>query len=127
MFRFVPSVISIYLLVTMNVPKWVIKATDTIRRAFLWKKKLMVGTAWRAWCLGAWEKVNRPIDFGGLGILNLNIMGWTLHMIWLWLRKTSVTRPWMGLDIPIQPHVRAIFAISVISLVGNGEKESVFV
>ena len=57
MFRFVPSVIPIYLLVTMNVPKWVIKAIYRIRRAFLWKgrKKLMVGTAW---CLGTWEKVN---------------------------------------------------------------------
>ena len=81
------------------------------------------------YCLVPWDlgESKWPIDFGGLGILNLNITGWTLHMRWLWLRKTSATRPWMGLDIPIQPHVRSIFAILVISLVGNGEKDSVFV
>uniref|UniRef100_A0A0A9B2N8 Reverse transcriptase domain-containing protein n=1 Tax=Arundo donax TaxID=35708 RepID=A0A0A9B2N8_ARUDO len=37
MVRFVLSAIPVYLLIAMNVPKWVIKAIDKIRRAFLWK------------------------------------------------------------------------------------------
>ena len=48
MFRFVPSVIPIYLLVTMNVPKWVIKAI--VKSGDLsyerGEKKLTVGAAW---------------------------------------------------------------------------------
>jgi hypothetical protein len=37
MVRFVLSAIPVYLLIAMNVPKWVIKAFDKVRRAFLWK------------------------------------------------------------------------------------------
>jgi hypothetical protein len=36
---------------------------------------------------------------GELGILNLEKMGWALHMRWLWLKKTDSSRPWAGLSI----------------------------
>jgi hypothetical protein len=35
--RFVLSAIPIYLLIAMNIPKWVIKSIDKIRRGFLWR------------------------------------------------------------------------------------------
>jgi hypothetical protein len=35
--RFVLSVIPIYLLIAIKIPKWVIKSIDKIRREFLWK------------------------------------------------------------------------------------------
>ena len=70
--------------------------------------------------LAAWEKVTKPIDLGGLGITNLQVMGWALQMRWLWLNKTEEGRPWSGLDIPIQPQVQAMFAISVTTYVGSG-------
>jgi hypothetical protein len=35
--RFVLSAIPVYLLITLHVPKWVIKSIIKIRRAFLWK------------------------------------------------------------------------------------------
>jgi hypothetical protein len=35
--RFVLSVIPIYLLIVIKIPKWVIKSIDKIRREFLWK------------------------------------------------------------------------------------------
>jgi hypothetical protein len=35
--RHVLSAIPVYILMTMNVPKWVIKSIDKIRRGFLWE------------------------------------------------------------------------------------------
>jgi hypothetical protein len=66
--RFVISTIPIYVLIAIKVPKWFIKAIDKIRRAFVWKARQQVngGT-----CLVAWDKVQRPLDLGGQGILNL--------------------------------------------------------
>ena len=71
-------------------------------------------------CLVAWEKVMRPIDLGGLGIQNLEIMGWALQMRWLWIEKTRSDRPWAGLEVPLHPNSVAMFAISVVTTVGNG-------
>ena len=31
----------------------------------------------------------RPLDLGGLGIHNLEIMSWALQMRWLWIEKTN--------------------------------------
>jgi len=37
----------------------------------------------------SWEKVQCPIQFGGLGIHNLETMGWSLRIQWLWAPKTD--------------------------------------
>jgi hypothetical protein len=66
----------------MEIPKWVIKAIDKIRRAFLWKAQKEINRGGH--CLVAWGRVQRPLDLGGLGILDrildLEIMGWALRM-----------------------------------------------
>jgi len=116
--RFVLTAIPIYLLVAIRVPKWFIRAVDKIRRSFLWKgRKEANGGS----CLVAWEKVMRPIDLGGLGIHNLEFMGWALQMRWLWLEKTKPDRPWAGLENPVHPNTTTIFAISIVTTVGNGQ------
>jgi hypothetical protein len=48
-------------------------------------------------------------------------MSWALQAKWLWLQKTGPNRPWSGLDLPIQPQARQLFASSIISFVGNGK------
>ena len=63
----------------------------------------------------------RPFDLGGQGIHNLQVMGWALQMRWLWFEKTNPNRPWAGLEIPIHPNTTALFAISVVTVVGNRE------
>jgi hypothetical protein len=113
--RFVLSAIPVYLLIAMSVPKWVIKAIDKIRRAFLWKGRKEINGGC---CLVAWEKVTRLLHLGGLGLPNLLYRSWALQARWLWLQKTDPTRSWIGLDIPVQPQVKAL--VSVISHVGNG-------
>lgn len=78
--RFVLSAIPIYVLVTINVPKWFIKATNKLRRGFIWKgcDKVNGGS-----CLVAWEKVQLPLDLDGLGILNLDLtsLGFTNSVV----------------------------------------------
>ncbi|WVZ92630.1 LOW QUALITY PROTEIN: hypothetical protein U9M48_038679, partial [Paspalum notatum var. saurae] len=112
--RAVLSAKPIYQLLTLELPKCVIKAIDKIRRAFLWKgwKEINGGH-----CLG---RVQRPLGLGGLGILDLEIMGWALRMRWLWLKKTQPDRAWADLDIQVHPNSMAMFHISISSIVGDG-------
>ncbi|GJN07423.1 hypothetical protein PR202_ga25253 [Eleusine coracana subsp. coracana] len=94
--------IPIHVLIALNCPKWVIKAIDKYRRGFLWKgcKDIQGGH-----CLLGWSRVCRSVDLGGLGIHNLEALGWALNMRWLWLRKTQPDRPWASLDIQVHPNV----------------------
>ena len=46
-------------------------------------------------CLVSWERVHRPLEFGGLGIHNLEKLGWALRIRWLWAQKTDSSRPWV--------------------------------
>jgi hypothetical protein len=48
-------------------------------------------------------------------------MGWALQRRWLCLNKTEEGRPWSGLDIPIQPQAKEMFAISVTTYVGSAQ------
>jgi hypothetical protein len=75
--HFVLSAIPIYVLVAIKVPKWFLKAINKFIRAFVWKgRKEVNGGA----CLVAWDKVQRPIKLGGLGILDLEIMSCALQI-----------------------------------------------
>lgn len=73
--RFVLCATPIYVLIAIKVPKWFIKAVDKLRRAYLWKGRKQINGGS---CLVAWEKVQRPLDLGGLGVLNLEYMSWAL-------------------------------------------------
>jgi hypothetical protein len=68
-----------------------------------------------------WNRVCRPLDLGGLGIHNLESLGWALNMRWLWLKKTQPDWPWSRLDIQVHPNAAAMFALSVVTSVRNGE------
>jgi hypothetical protein len=101
----------------VQYPKWVLKAINKIIRAFLWKgRKDIKGGDY----LVGWQRVCRPTDLGGLGILNLEVLSWALQMRWMWLQKTQPDRPWSNLDIQVHANIFALFIISVTSLVGNG-------
>jgi hypothetical protein len=112
------SGIPVYLLIALNVPSWVLKAIDKIRKAFLWKGRKEVNGGS---CLVAWDIVTRPRCLGGLGMPNLRFMGWALQLRWIWFRKTDPSKPWYGLDFNVQKQVRDFFAISVVTIVGNGQ------
>ena len=79
--RVVLTTTVIYLLIAVDLPRWVIRAIDKKRRGFLWRgqEKANGGN-----CLVAWEKVQRPFEYGGLGIHNLEYFGWALRILCLW-------------------------------------------
>jgi len=87
------TTIPIYLLLALKMSKWFIRAINKIRRGFLWKGSKDVNGGCCLVASLAWEKIMRLIDLGGLGILNLEVMGWALQMLWLWFEKTNPDRP----------------------------------
>jgi hypothetical protein len=68
----------------------------------------------------AWEKVQRPLDLGGLGILNLEYMSWALQIHWLWFEKFDANHSWHGPDIPVHPIATALFNMATESQIGKG-------
>lgn len=56
-----------------------------------------------------------------LGVLNLEYMSWALQIRWLWLKKTDLSRPWRGLEIPVHSNAVALFSIALDSHVGRGD------
>jgi hypothetical protein len=114
--RFVLSAIPIYALIAINVPKWFVRAVDKIRRGFLWKGREQVNGGN---CLVAWDKVQHPLDLGGLGVLKLEVMSWSLQIRWLWFQKSDPNRPWKGLRIHVHPNALGMFKIAMESRVGN--------
>lgn len=88
--RFVLTGMLIYLVMAIDLPTYITKAIDKIRRGFLWRgrKELNGGH-----CLVSWSKVCRPLDLGGLGISSIKELSWALRMRWLWLQKTELNRP----------------------------------
>jgi hypothetical protein len=82
--RFVFSAIPIYLLIVINVPKWFLILVHKIRRGFIWKGSENVNGGC---CLVTWDKVQQPLNLGGLGIHNLETVGLALQVRWQWFKK----------------------------------------
>lgn len=113
------SAVPVHQLIALDCPKWVLKAIEKIMRGFLWKGRK---EAKGGHCLVSWSRVCRPLDLGGLGIKNLEILNWALQMRWLWKKKTEPDGPWAGMNIQVHPNVRVMFAVSVVAVVGDGSR-----
>ncbi|GJN04649.1 hypothetical protein PR202_ga22214 [Eleusine coracana subsp. coracana] len=108
----------IHLMTVLDLPKWLYKALDKNMRGFLWKDH---GTTNGGCCLVPWNRVQRPLQYGGLGIRNLELQGWALRIRWMWLEKTDAPRPWEGLPIVVPRHAQALFNVIVATNVGDGQ------
>lgn len=76
----------------------------------------MAGTAW-------WRgiKVCKPVEFGGLGVLNLKLLGFAFRVRWLWMQRSSDCC-WSGLQPAVEPKVQAIFDSSIKVVLGDDRK-----
>ena len=84
-----------YYLTVFKLQKWAIKKIDKIRRSFLWKGS---HEANGGHCLVQWKKAMRPKNFGGLGILDLDLFSRALRLRWLWFQWTTPDKPWVGME-----------------------------
>jgi hypothetical protein len=111
------SIVPIYTAICMGLPAWMHKALFKIAKAFLWSGLDVVHASN---CLVAWERVQRPLHFGGLGVLDMKRMGMALWLRWLWYWRTDSSRPWVGLPYKEDRVTTTFFKASIQCLVGNG-------
>jgi hypothetical protein len=109
----------IFQILAVHPPAWFIKRIDKAARGFLWANK---ESAPGAKCLVGWKQVCKPKMYGGLGIPDLAARSIALRCRWLWQTWMCPDKPWVGLSLPIDNKVRAIFDASVIIHIGDGEK-----
>lgn len=119
--RSVLSAIPIYMLTTIKVPKQFTKELDKVRRRFLWVGD---GEITGGKCKVAWPLVARPVNVGGLGILDMETFSRALRLRWLWLEWSNIQRPWAGTQLPIDDTDLALFNASTRVTVNNGAKAS---
>lgn len=115
------SAMPVFQMISINMPVWLAKAIDKLRRGYLWEMKEVASGGK---CLVSWKAVCLSKCYGGLGISNLAAQSVALRTRWLWQSWTSPDKPWHGLPMPIDGKVRALFNASVIFSLGNGEKIS---
>lgn len=111
------STIPIYTMISINVPAWAIKAVDKCRRGFF---STGTETARGGQCSLAWPIVTRPWELGGLGVPDLKLTGYALHLRWLWLKRVDQPRPWARLPLQCEPEVQRMFEASIDIKPGNG-------
>lgn len=84
------SAIPTHTAMAIALSPWAIKSIDQMQRAFLWRGTEMAAGGH---CMLAWPRVCRPMELGGLGILNLQLFGYALRLHWLWIKKMDDQRP----------------------------------
>jgi hypothetical protein len=111
----------IYQLLVLDPPVWFIKAIDKVTRGFLWnKEEIALGGK----CLVQWNMVCRPLEFGGLGITDLQHKGVALRVRWLWQQWMNTDKPWTDLPSATDERCRALFNAAVRFNIGDRRKTS---
>jgi hypothetical protein len=59
-------------------------------------------------------------ELGGLGLPNLELMGYALRLRWMWHRKTGTNKPWITLPGKLEQPLSHIFHYSTTVNVGDG-------
>lgn len=117
--RSVLSAIPIYLLTALRVPRKLTDDIDKARRRFLCAgDSVCTG----AKCKVAWMMAARPVELGGLGVLDLERFSRALRLRWLWYSWTNPQRPWAGTALPVDGVDLSLFAAATSVMVQNGRK-----
>jgi mannosylglycoprotein endo-beta-mannosidase len=120
----VKSVLSsmpIFLLTALKADKGILKAFAKISRGMLWACKETVSGGK---CKVNWQKVCRPKELGGLGVLDLERFSRALRLRWLWYEWKAPDKPWVGTETPNGAADRDLFNAATRVTIGNGAKAS---
>jgi hypothetical protein len=120
----VKSVLSsmpIFLLTALKADKGILKAFAKISRGMLWACKEAVSGGK---CKVNWQKICRPKELGGLGILDLEKFSRALRLRWLWYEWTAPEKPWVGSETPNDASDLDLFNAATRVTIGNGAKAS---
>lgn len=113
------SSMPIYVMTALKIPKQIIQEIDKARRKFLWDG----GDEFHGGkCKVNWQRVCRPIKYGGLGVSNLTKMGRALHLRWLWYEWTFPDKPWIGMPTPCDEQDAELFVASTTVTIRDGRK-----
>ncbi|KAJ1695517.1 hypothetical protein LUZ63_012215 [Rhynchospora breviuscula] len=86
------SSIPVFFMSAFQLPSWVIKAIDKVRRIFIWQ-----GNSGRGLPLLAWSRVCLPKELGGLGLIDLKLQNISLLLRWLWRLYSQPSSLWSTL------------------------------
>jgi hypothetical protein len=105
--RSVLSAIPVYLLTSIRVARQLLEGIDKMRRRFLsaGDNEISGGK-----CKVAWTSVAKPVEFGRLGVIELERFSRALRLRWLWFQWTNPERPWNGTEVPIDSTDLALFS-----------------
>jgi hypothetical protein len=109
------------MLTSIKAPKQILQELDKLRRCFLWAGD---GEITGGKCKVAWPLIARPVQVGGLGILDLERFSRALRLRWLWLAWSSNQRPWVGMKLTIDETDIALFTAATRVSVHDGRKAS---
>ncbi|XBH56154.1 hypothetical protein VPH35_078058 [Triticum aestivum] len=111
------SAIPVHQLLAFAPPKKTLKQLEKIQRGFLWAGRAVAngGNCHVNWC-----RACRPVEYGGLGIRDLERAGLALRLRWMWLARTDTDRAWQGLDLQFSKEERALFFASTTMMLGDG-------
>jgi hypothetical protein len=108
----------VFTAISVELPPWLPNSMERIMKGFLWAGSEAVHGGK---CVVAWARVQRPLHLGGLGVIDITLLGRGLHACWLWQRRTDLARSCAGLPCQTDPVTEAFFKSLIICVVGNGE------
>ncbi|WVZ78989.1 LOW QUALITY PROTEIN: hypothetical protein U9M48_026623, partial [Paspalum notatum var. saurae] len=94
-----------------------VHAIDKLRRSFLWSGSAV---SVQGRCKVVWTRVCRPVEFGGLGITDLHLLGLALRVRWCWLQRSDPQEVWAGLSCGMERGVLDLFRAGSEIILGNG-------
>lgn len=97
--RSVLSALPVYYMACFRLPKWVIKRIDSIRRSFIWGRNT---NGKNVISLINWGAVCTPREYGGLGIIDLDLQNISLLLRWWWRPNSQPSALWTETVIRIR-------------------------
>ena len=111
----------VYLLTALSTTKKVLQSVDKLRKKFLWAgDDVLTGGK----CKVNWQTVNRPLNLGGAGVLDLEKFARALRLRWLWQEWATPDKPWVGMGTLCNETDKLLFAASTTLVIGDGTKIS---